>query len=175
MGVVHAKLIVSGAVQKAGYRDVVGEAAFNFKLKGYVKNQKNGTVEIVCEGEKSAIEKFAQKINFQKYPIIVDNVKVEFSKATGKFKSFDIEREKDVTAATFERMDVAARYMREMNDNLGNKMDGLGNNLGNKIDSLGSNLGKDIRGIGDKVDNMADRMDANFEQIRHQMTTRSSE
>ena len=111
---VRAKIIVSGRVQKAGYKDTVDEIAYNLGLKGYVKNLEDGTVEVVCEGEKKDIGGFVEKIKVREYPIFVESVKVKYSEETGEFKQFDIIHEKDITKATYERMDMAARYMRGM-------------------------------------------------------------
>jgi acylphosphatase len=40
----RAEIIISGRVQKTGFRDFVDEIAFNLDLNGYVKNLDNGTV-----------------------------------------------------------------------------------------------------------------------------------
>ncbi|MFA5772511.1 MAG: acylphosphatase [Thermoplasmata archaeon] len=150
----RAKITVTGRVQKAGYWDFVDEVAYNLQLNGYVKNLKNGTVEIICEGKKESIEKLAKKINVQKYPIRVENVNIEYSKATGKFKEFTIIREENITKATYERMDVAARYMREMHTD-----------LKGTIKEGNAELKTETKQVGTKIDNMANRMDANFERM----------
>ena len=148
---VRARIIVSGRVQKAGYKDTVDEIAYYLGLKGYVKNLDDGTVEVVCEGDKEDIEEFVEKIRVREYPIFVESVKVEYSEPTGEFKHFDIIREKDITEATYERMDAAARYMRGMNKNLGEKIDGLGENLG--------------KNLGEKIDSMHQDMNQRFDWV----------
>ena len=115
---IKAEITVSGRVQKAGFRDFVEEKAVGFGLKGFVKNMSDGTVFIVCEGEKVSIEDFAKSINVQAYPIIVRDIKIGYSETSGQFKEFDIVREDDIATATFERMDTAARYLREMHKGL---------------------------------------------------------
>lgn len=40
-------IIVSGRVQKGGYRRVVDEIAYNLGINGYVKNLEDKTVEII--------------------------------------------------------------------------------------------------------------------------------
>ena len=140
---VRAKIIVSGRVQKAGYKDTVDEIAYNLGLKGYVKNLEDGTVEVVCEGEKKDIGGFVEKIKVREYPIFVESVKVEYSKSTGEFKQFDIIREKDMTEATYERMDMAARYMRGMHT----EMKDMHQDLGGKIDSMHHDLKEEQIGM----------------------------
>lgn len=86
----------------------------------------DGTVEIICKGEKSKIEEFIEKIRIKEYPIRVDELKASYSEATGEFADFEIIRDEDLASATYERMDMAARYMKEMNANIGNKIDDAG-------------------------------------------------
>ncbi len=119
----RAEIILKGRVQKAGYRDYIDEVAFGLDIKGWVRNLEDGTVKVVCEGRSEDIEEFIYKIKIHEYPIKVDDAIVEYFPATGEFKDFTIIREEDIVFATYERMDVAGRYMREMNKNLGGKLD----------------------------------------------------
>lgn len=148
----HAEIIVYGRVQKAGFRDFIDEIAFHFNLNGYVKNLNDGTVQIICEGEENSIKELLEKINISQYPIRVENIDVVYKKPTGEYRTFEVIREEDLTTATYERMDAAVRYIREMNSDISQKIDGLGNNLGDKIDGLGDNLSGKIDGLGDKID-----------------------
>ena len=148
----RAEIIISGRVQKAGFRDFIDEIAFDLNLDGYVKNLDDGTVEIVCEGEEGPIRDFLEKINIIQYPIRVENIDVVYKDPTWEYKTFEVIREEDLTLATYERMDAAVRYMRQMNSDLGQKIDGLGENLSQKIDGLGENLSQKIDGLGVKID-----------------------
>lgn len=132
----RAEIIIYGRIQKAGYKDFIDEVAFNLDINGNVENLENGTVQIICEGEEDNIKELIKKINIKQYPIRVEKIDEKYKRATGEFKTFEIIRDKDMAKATYERMDSAARYMREMNSNLGNKIDNLSTNLGGKIDSL---------------------------------------
>jgi acylphosphatase len=120
---IRAEIVLKGRVQKAGYRDHIDEVAFDLDIKGWVRNLEDGTVRIVCEGKKQDIEKFISGIKIREYPIRVDDAIIEFLPATGEFRDFTIIKEEDIVFATYERMDAAGRYMREMNRNLGNKLD----------------------------------------------------
>ncbi len=151
---VRARIIIIGRVQKAGYRDYVDENAFNLGLKGYVKNLADGTVEIVCEAEKQNIEKFVEKIKVRAYPIFVENVKVEYSKATDEFKQFDIIREENITEATYERMDAAARYMREMHKD-----------LKGEIGSMHQDLKSELKGFREETNQQFTAMKTDYGKI----------
>ncbi|HJH28342.1 MAG TPA: hypothetical protein C5S51_01395, partial [Methanosarcinaceae archaeon] len=125
----RAEIIVHGRVQKAGFRDFIDEIAFNLDLNGCVKNLDNGTVQIVCEGEDGNIKELLEKINIIQYPIRVEKMDVAYKKPTYEYKAFDVVIEEDLTTATYERMDAAVRYMREMNSNLSQKIDGVGGKI----------------------------------------------
>jgi len=182
----HAEIIVYGRVQKAGFRDFIDEIAFHFNLNGYVKNLNDGTVQIICEGEENSIKELLEKINISQYPIRVENIDVVYKKPTGEYRTFEVIREEDLTTATYERMDAAVRYIREMNsdisqkidglgNHLGHNIDGLGNNLGDKIDGLGNNLGDKIDGLGDnlsgKIDGLGDNLGDKIDQNRIEITS----
>ncbi len=155
----RAEIKVYGRVQKAGFRDFIDEIAFNLNLNGYVKNLDDGTVQVVCEGDEDTISELLTKINITQYPIRVENIEVVYKKPTGEYTTFELIRDEDLTTATYERMDSAARYIREMNSNLGQKMDFIGgkiDGLGGKMDSLG---GK-IDGLGGKIDILGGKMDS---------------
>ncbi len=59
-----------------------------------------------------------------------------YKKPTGEYRTFEIISEEDLTTATYERLEVAVRYMKEMNSNPGQKID----DPGDKIDGLGDNF-----------------------------------
>ena len=147
----RAEIIIYGRVQKAGFRDFIDEIAFNLDLNGYVKNLDDGTVQIISEGDEDDIKELLEKINITQYPIRIEKIDVVYKKPTDEYRTFDVIREEDLNTATYERMDAAVRYMREMNSNLSQKIDGvgdkidhLGGDLGGKIDYLGSDLGGKI-------------------------------
>jgi hydrogenase maturation factor HypF (carbamoyltransferase family) len=80
-------------------------------------------VHIVCEGHKDKIRELIEKINIKQYPISVVKIDVKYANPTGKFKTFEIIRNEDLTTEIFERMDAALRYMRF--GGLGQKIGGL--------------------------------------------------
>jgi len=172
----RAGIIIHGRIQKAGYRDFIDEAAFNLNLTGQVKNLDDGTVQIICEGEKDNIKKLLKIVNISQYPIRVEKIDVRYSEPIGDFRIFEIIREEDLTTATYERMDTAVRYMREMNTDLGQKIDGvgdkidaLGENLGDKIDGVGGKIDKLDENLGNKINDLGGKIDLNREEISHEI------
>ena len=84
----RARIVVTGRVQKAGFRELVDETAFGLNLRGVVKNQDDGTVEIIVEGPQERLEELARRISIQRYPIRVDGMKMELTGPTGEFKDW---------------------------------------------------------------------------------------
>ncbi|MFE4105304.1 acylphosphatase [Almyronema epifaneia] len=84
------ELIVHGVVQGVGFRYHTRQRALQLGLTGYVKNLPAGTVEIVAEGEASALQAL---LSWAKQgPPAADVTHVEATKqtATQKFDSFAI-------------------------------------------------------------------------------------
>ncbi|ODS40105.1 MAG: hypothetical protein A7315_09585 [Candidatus Altiarchaeales archaeon WOR_SM1_79] len=56
-------LTIKGRVQDKGYRSFIEERARDRRLKGYVFNKRDGTVNVVCEGAQERIDDFVDVIN----------------------------------------------------------------------------------------------------------------
>ncbi|MDM7275336.1 MAG: acylphosphatase, partial [Thermoprotei archaeon] len=56
-----AKIKVYGEVQGVGFRAWAARRALKLNLKGYVANEPDGTVTIVAEGPREAIEKLLEE------------------------------------------------------------------------------------------------------------------
>ncbi|WP_290902788.1 carbamoyltransferase HypF [Ferroglobus sp.] len=74
------RIVVSGVVQGVGFRPFVYRLAKEMKLRGYVKNCGDGTVEIVIDRE---VEKFVERLKKE----IPDRAKIESVKVE-KFEGF---------------------------------------------------------------------------------------
>jgi acylphosphatase len=79
----------SGYVQGVGFRYTAERLALSLGLKGWVKNLRDGRVEVVCEGKGRAIDEFTAKIAqaFKDHIRDVDMVREE---AQGTFSGFNI-------------------------------------------------------------------------------------
>jgi len=80
----------SGRVQGVGFRFTAESIAIELGITGWVKNLRDGGVEIVAEAEEEVLEKFLERIKeyFSRY---LHNVDIEWSETTSKFKEFTIE------------------------------------------------------------------------------------
>lgn len=83
-------LKIYGRVQMVFFRDSARREAEKLKLVGWVRNEPNGTVKIMAEGEEA---KLKQLINWcYNGPILAKVTKIDakWQKATGQFKEFEI-------------------------------------------------------------------------------------
>ena len=85
---IHA--LVQGIVQGVGFRYFVLRAARTAELTGFVKNLRDGSVEIVAEGPREELERFARDVSEGPGRGLVRDVQVEWTESTGEFESFDV-------------------------------------------------------------------------------------
>lgn len=64
--VIGAEYIVSGDVQKVGYRDFVAKIGQKLKIDGFVENLEDGTVRIWCKGDEKTRDNFREMINVRR-------------------------------------------------------------------------------------------------------------
>jgi acylphosphatase len=120
---VRARLLVSGTVQKVAYRLRVDRCAFDAELAGFVRNLEDGTVEIVCEGERDRIERFSHNINIVEYPTRVKDISIEYSEPTGEFREFTIVRDDRYDGDLAGKLDTGLLYIAAMHRDLAGKQD----------------------------------------------------
>jgi acylphosphatase len=141
---------VSSKVQEVGYRARVIDIANAFGLKGMVENQRDGRVKIIAEDEDEKLKWFESAIDIKNTLIYVLSIEKAYSPACNEFDNFG---KLVVKGETDTRLDTAAVYLKEivfgiknLNDNLGGKMDQM---LG-KQDELLDEF-RDINGKFDRV------------------------
>jgi len=169
------ELIVTGNVQRVGYRNIVSQAAFELGINGYAKNLPDESVRIVVQGDERKIEKFIGKIKIRKWPINVEDIKQRKIAAKKPFRKFTISRGKPAREMA-ERADEAALYMHKMygemhgmrgemhgmrgemhgfrketNGNFG-KLDVKYGSLSNKMDGFSGKLAKKMDNVSGKLD-----------------------
>lgn len=83
-------LIVSGRVQGVCFRMYVQTEAQRLQLTGWCKNNPDGTVEIVAEGEPDKLCQLRDRCKKGPPLARVVDVKANFSQASGRFSKFDI-------------------------------------------------------------------------------------
>lgn len=83
--------VARGEVQGVGYRFFVLGCARAAGVPGYVKNQPDGSVLVVAEGERAALDAFLQMVKAEGDGVIrVDSLTVTTEVASGEFVGFGI-------------------------------------------------------------------------------------
>ena len=152
---------VSGKVQEVGYRARIVDIANAFGLKGMVENQKDGRVKIIAEGEDEKLKWFESAIDIKNTLIYVSSIEKEYSPACNEFDNFG---KLVVKGETDSRLDTAAVYLKELvfevknlNDNLGNKMDQMIDKQDQALSKMDQMLGKQDQMLG-KQDELLDEV-----------------
>ncbi len=84
-----ARIIVTGRVQGVFYRAHTEEKALELGLAGWVRNRADGSVEIVAEGPRPAIEKLIAWCHEGPPMANVKGVLVDWQPPTGEFATFE--------------------------------------------------------------------------------------
>jgi acylphosphatase len=84
------RYVVSGRVQGVGFRYFVLEAAESEGLSGWVKNLPDGRVEVLAEGEREAVERFAGHVHRGPPHARVADVESSEEVPSGRFTGFRI-------------------------------------------------------------------------------------
>ena len=150
----HVDIVVSGLVQGVGFRYMVRSAARQCLLKGEVENLEDDTVRIACEGEERNIVRFVKAVRSAKRPVEVDDVRIEYSEPTGRFKRFRIIVGDQLTEM-LEGFGTGSAYLRLMLDKQDMMLDKQDVVI-NEIRSLSSN--------------MHDMMDARFQRLEDEIS-----
>ncbi len=87
-----AKFVVQGTVQGIFFRQFVKGHAEDLKLKGFVRNLDDGTVEIVAEGENDNLKRLMGFLKKGPAHAQIRNVDAEERKWEGEFREFKILR-----------------------------------------------------------------------------------
>ena len=84
----HALIV--GRVQGVGFRYFVFRAARTSGLSGFVRNQRDGSVEVVAEGTMEALKRFARDVREGPRHGLVEDMQVTYAEHTGEFESFEV-------------------------------------------------------------------------------------
>ena len=79
----------SGRVQGVGFRFTAEALARKFKMSGWASNLRDGRVEIIGEGEETALKSFLEQISVEMSHFITD-ADVSWEHPSGEFKDFGI-------------------------------------------------------------------------------------
>jgi len=160
---------VSGKVQEVGYRARIVDIANAFGLKGMVENQTDGRVKIIAEGEDEKLKWFESAMDIKNTLIYVSSIEKEYSPASNEFDNFG---KLVVKGETDTRLDTAAVYLKELvsvvknlNDNLGGKMDQMLDKQDQMLDKQDQMVGKQDQML-DKQDQMVGKQDELLDEVR---------
>ena len=82
--------VVHGRVQGVGFRAYTQREAITLNLGGWVRNNSDGTVEVVAEGEKSTLNRFLHRLETGPSYASVTRVEKSWGHYSGEFTRFSI-------------------------------------------------------------------------------------
>jgi acylphosphatase len=85
----QVRVYYTGRVQGVGFRFTTEDIARDLDVYGWVKNLRDGKVEVVAEAEEKVLEVFLARIN-QYFSRYIQDVDVQWQEAAGEFKDFGI-------------------------------------------------------------------------------------
>jgi acylphosphatase len=89
-GKVAYALKIHGMVQGVGFRYSAVRAARSAGVNGWVRNERDGTVGIFCEGDKEAVDRFVSWCKKGPPAANVRNVDVEEKTYRGRYRDFSV-------------------------------------------------------------------------------------
>ena len=81
---------VSGAVQGVGYRHFALSTALKLGISGWVRNLPDGSVQVVAEGPREALEVWLNDLRKGPYSGRVDDVRFSWFPSRGEFDRFEV-------------------------------------------------------------------------------------
>ena len=87
---VHLRALVHGRVQGVYYRAFASRAAKALSIKGFVRNMRNGDVELEAEGERTDIQDLLRQLKAGPPEAVVEKIDTAWSGYEGLYKSFDV-------------------------------------------------------------------------------------
>lgn len=87
---VRVHIFVSGMVQGVFFRLTTMRKALEIGVYGWVKNLRDGRVEIVCEGEKDKVNRLVEWCKKGPEGSFVTNTDISWEKYAGEFETFQI-------------------------------------------------------------------------------------
>jgi acylphosphatase len=84
--------IVRGRVQMVMFRDFATRKARKVGVNGFVQNLPNGTVEVIAQGERIALERLIEYLHKGSILSRVDDVRIEWRTPQKNFDSFTLVR-----------------------------------------------------------------------------------
>jgi len=89
--VVAYHIIVTGRVQGVGFRYSTRQTAVRLAVHGWVRNRSDGSVEVVCEGEKSRVQRLIKWLQSGPPGSYVTGFEKRAIKPQKTYRSFSVE------------------------------------------------------------------------------------
>ena len=80
----------SGRVQGVGFRATAEETAQQFHVVGWVKNLRDGRVELVAEADESTLQQFLTELRTGPMKNFIHQLEISWSNASDTFDEFEI-------------------------------------------------------------------------------------
>ena len=90
MAKARAHLYITGRVQGVNFRYYTQQEAEGLGCVGWVRNLRDGRVEVVAEGEQTKVEELARWCHRGPSWASVTNVEIQWETPTGEFKNFGV-------------------------------------------------------------------------------------
>ncbi|MBI4725939.1 acylphosphatase [candidate division TA06 bacterium] len=81
---------ISGRVQGVGYRYFVLHRAQSLELAGYVRNLRDGRVEVVAEGDEQDLKTLIDELQQGPSGAVVSQVKTKWQESNRDFTAFEV-------------------------------------------------------------------------------------
>lgn len=89
MDSVRNDVIFTGHVQGVFFRATTRDLARRFDVTGWVRNEADGSVRCVVEGQASEVERFLAAVR-KAMEANIEDVRIDVSQPTGEFEGFSI-------------------------------------------------------------------------------------
>ena len=86
----RVRVLYSGRVQGVGFRITAEETAQGLGVVGWVKNLRDGQVELVAEAEETLLKQFLEAIRAGPMKNFIKQVEMTWSNASETFDEFEI-------------------------------------------------------------------------------------
>jgi len=83
-------IFYSGRVQGVGFRLTAGEIAHEFGVVGWVKNLRDGRVEVLAEADEVILQRFLEAIRQGPMRNFIQQAETSWSEASETFQDFEI-------------------------------------------------------------------------------------
>ena len=175
MATMRKRLIVEGHVQGVGYRALVTMYARKLKIKGFVRNLPDETVEIVCEGEPEALTSFLKTIDVKGNPadpftLNIASINETPAASVGELARFYIDYGRvltDTERESFDRDEIMVLRAGTLNTNVavvGQKVDSMHTDMNTRFDHMAQRydlIATSLVKAIDRIDQGFERMDKN--------------